>query len=144
MNQRQHALLARALQDACGGPEKCLELLAGTPHRTKRSWLYKARDPNSHVTMTMGQVAVLEGHQNWRLYSLTLSRQRAAPTETLCALDEACEGTADMGAALRLIRHALADDVITETEAREIEPMLQQVEARLAGIRSAFPKEGGQ
>ena len=132
---RQPAFLARALQDACGGPERCLELLEPTPFRTSRTRLYETRAPGSGLTMSAGAIAVLEDHQNWRLYSATLARRREPPSEQECALSEALEGNEAMSTVQRLVRLAAADGVYTETEKREIEPALQRVEAHIAGIR---------
>lgn len=141
MNVRRHAFLARALQDACGGPDRCLELLEPTPFKTSRTRLYETRDPGSGRTMSVGAIAFLEAHQNWRLYSLTLARQHPEPSEALCALDEACEAAEDMAAAQKAVRLALADDGrISENEARGIEPLLQRVEARIAGVRAGMPR----
>lgn len=135
MNVRQHAFLARALQDACGGPDACLELLEPTPFKMGRTHLYECRDASCGRTMPIGAIAFLEQHQSWRLYSMTLVRQVAPPTEDECAFNEACEGNEAMSEAQRLVRLAAADGVYTEFEKREIEPVLQQVEARIAGIR---------
>ncbi len=141
MNVRQHAFLARALQDACGGPDRCLELLEPTPFRMSRTRLYATRDPGNRYTMPIGAIAFLEAHQNWRLYSLTLARQHPEPSDDLCALSEACEAAEDMAAAQKAVRLALADDGrISETEARGIEPLLQRVEAHIAGVRAGMPR----
>lgn len=138
MNVRQHAFLARALQDACGGPETCLELLEATPFKMGRTHLYACRDAGSGKTMPIGAIAWLEEHQNWRLYSLTLNRRAKPPTEAACAKSEACEATEAMSAAQRLVRLAAEDEIYTEHEKREIEPALQRVEAHIAGIRQAM------
>ena len=138
MNVRQHAFHARALQDACGGPDRCLELLEASPFKMGRTHLYDCRDPAKGRTMPIGAIAFLEAHQNWRLYSATLARQLAQPSDAACALSEACEAAEDMAAAQRLVRLAQADGVITEYEKREIEPVLLRVEARLQGVRSAL------
>ena len=42
---------------------------------------------------------------------------------------------------LLLASPALADGKISENEKREIEPVLQRVEARLHGVRSALDRE---
>lgn len=141
MNVRQHAFLARALQDACGGVDACLKLLDPTPFRMGQTHLYDCRDPSKGRTMPVGAIAHLEAHQGWRLYSMTLARQHPEPSEVLCALAEACEAAEDMAAAQRAVRLALADDGrISEFEARDIEPILQRVEARIAGVRAGMPR----
>lgn len=135
MNVRQHAFLARALQDACGGPDRCLELLEATPFKTSRTRLYETRDPGAGRTMTAGAIAFLEDLQGWRLYSATLARHKAPPSADECALSEALEGNEAMAIVQRKVRLAAADGVFTETEKRDIEPELQRVEAHIAGIR---------
>tara|TARA_R110002167_G_scaffold12963_6_gene54889 strand:- start:3390 stop:3821 length:432 start_codon:yes stop_codon:yes gene_type:complete len=137
MNVRQHAFHARALQDACGGPDRCLELLQNTPFRMSRTRLYATRDPGNPFTMPIGAVAFLEAQQNWRLYTLTLARQHPEPTETECAISEACEATEAMSMAQRLVR-LHAPDGFTEHEKREIEPHLQMVERHIAGVRAGM------
>lgn len=141
MHVRQHAFYARALQDACGGPDRCLELLEASPFKMGRTHLYDCRDPAKGRTMPVGAIAFLEAHQNWRLYSATLARQMAQPSDAICALSEACEGAEDMASAQRLVRLAGLDGEYSENEKRQIEPILQRVEARLHGIRSALDRE---
>lgn len=138
MNVRQHAFLARALQDACGGPEACLDILEPTPFKMGRTHLYDCRDPGKGRTMPVGAIAALEEHQNWRLYSLTLARQARPPSDQACAASEASEATEAMAAAQRLVRLAGADGVYTENEKREIEPALQRVEAHIQGVRRSM------
>lgn len=138
MNPRQHAFHARALQDAVGGPDKCLELLEATPFKMGRTRMYEARDPDAGVTMPIGAVEFLEARQNWRLYSLTLCRQHPEPTEAQCAMSEACEAAELLATIQRKIRLRGATTPFTENEKRELEPMLLKAEAHIQGIRRAM------
>lgn len=138
MHPRQHAFHARALQDACGGPDRCLELLETTPFKMGRTRMYEARDPGAGVTMPIGAVEFLEGHQNWRLYSLTMARAHPAPTEAQCAASEAAEAAEIMMSIHGQLRRRGASSPFTEFEKRELEPMLIRAEGHIAGIRRAM------
>lgn len=144
MNVRQHAYLARALQDACGGPDACLEILEPTPFKMGRTHLYETRDPGSGRSMPIGAVVFLEQTQRWPFYSASIAQLRPLPTDDECALSEALDGTEAMATVQRKVRIASADGVYTEAEKRDIEPELQRVEAHIAGIRrgmeAAAPK----
>lgn len=141
MHVRTHAPLARALQDACGGPDACLALLEGTPFATSRTRLYATRDPGSGKTMTMGAVAHLEGLQNWRLYSFSVAKQGQLLPATANASAEAADAFERMARVHSLVR--IAEGVrgpggFTENECRDIEQALREVEASIAGIRSVM------
>lgn len=138
MNPRQHAFHARALQDACGGPDTCLDLLEATPFKMGRTRMYEARDPDGGVTMPIGAVEFLEARQNWRFYSLTMSRAHPEPTEAQCAESEACEAAEILSAIQSRIRKRGASGPFTEFEKRELEPMLLRAEAHIHGIRRAM------
>lgn len=137
MHVREHAPLACALQDACGGADACVELLKGTPFATSRSRLYDARTENSGRTMTMGAVAYLERHANWRLYSFKVAHQARVIVPAVDASAEAGDAFERMARVHSLVRIADAGSAPwSENTRREVEAALQAVEAKIAGIRS--------
>lgn len=137
MHVRSHAPLARALQDACGGPDACLALLRPTPFATSRTRLYETREPGSGRTMSIGAVALLEAHQNWRLYSFSVARQGLPLSDVASASAEAADAFERMARVHSLVRLAEVQG-FTENSRREIEQALQQVERSVAGIRTVM------
>lgn len=138
MNLRQHAVLARALVHANGGADACLNLLEETPFKLGRTHLYECMDPACGKTLPAGAIAFLELKGQHREYSRTLSGAAAPPSDAECAVAEICEANEISAMAQRMVRLAAADRVFTETEKREIEPLLQQLEARIRGVRAAM------
>lgn len=138
MNSRQHAFLARALQDALGGTDKCVELLENTPFAISRTSLYECRDPGKGKTMPAGVITHLELIAQKSIYSTAMLQVRAAPSDAECAVSEACEASETMAKVQAMIRRAGEDRVFTEHEKREIEPHLQRVESLLVGVRAAM------
>lgn len=141
MNPRQHAFLARALQDACGGPDRCLNVLEVSPYKMGRTHLYDTRDPSTGRTMPIGAVQLLEAVCNKSLYTAVLCTKTAGPTDAECAVSEACELSEQAATLQRLVRLAAEDGSITENEKREIEPTIQGVERLCLGLRAAM--DGG-
>ncbi|NBW06940.1 MAG: hypothetical protein EBR82_02815 [Caulobacteraceae bacterium] len=138
MNPRQHAFCARALQDACGGADACLNVLDDTPFKMGRTHLYDTRDPSTGRTMPIGAVAFLEKVCRRKIYTEVISAQVDGPTDAECAVSEACEIT-ETGAQLqRLVREAASDGVFSEHEKREIEQVLQLLQNHIAGVRSCL------
>lgn len=139
MHVRSHAPLARALQDACGGPDACLALLQGTPFATSRTRLYATRDPGSGRTMSVGAVAHLEAQQNWRLYSFSIANQARPIVTAVDASAEAGDAFERMARVHSLVRIADASSgPWSEFTRREIEEALQAVETSIAGIRTVM------
>ena len=138
MNTRQHAALARALVSARGGTDAVLNLLEDTPFKIGRTHLYDCMDAGSGKTLPAGVIAFLELEGGHRAYSAALAGAEAPPTEAECAVSEICEANETSAVAQRMIRIAGADGVYTETEKRQIEPVLQQIEARVRGARAAM------
>lgn len=139
MHVREHAQLARALQDTCGGADACVELLKGTPFATSRSRLYATRDEDSGRTMSMGAVAFLERRKNWRLYSFKVAHQARVIVPAVDAAAEAGDAFERMARVHSLVRIAEASDgPWSENTRREIEAALQAVEVKIAGIRSTM------
>lgn len=143
VNPRQHAFLARTLQDDCGGVDACLNILEVTPYKMGRTHMYDCREPGSGRTMPIGAVLFLEQHLQRAtgkapVYLIALASAEAGPTEAQCATSEACEASEVMAIAQRLVRKAGEDNVYTETEKREIEPHLLRVEAHIRGVRAAM------
>lgn len=141
MNIRQHAFLARTLQDNCGGVDQCVTILEDTPFAMGRTAMYACRESSACKTMPIGAVYLLEQHCGHCSYSQALLQAGPAPTDAECAISEACEASELMAQAQGMIRRAGEDHVYTENEKREIEPMLQRVEAHLRSVRTAM--EGG-
>lgn len=142
MNVRQHAFLARALQDACGGPETCLKLLEPTPFRMSRTRFYACRDPEAGRTLPIGVVQFLEAQCQWKLYSASVAQQTPPPNDAACALSEACEGNEAFAHVQFLVRMAVARGGPTETDKREIECALQVVERQVQRVRAALDHGG--
>lgn len=139
MHVREHAPLARALQDACGGPDACLELLRQTPFATSRTRLYATRDPGTGRTMSVGAVAFLEAARNWRLYSFKIAHQARPIVAAVDAAHEAGDAFERMARVHSLVRIADAGPAPwSEFTRREIEQALQAVEASIAGIRTVM------
>lgn len=138
MNPRQHAVLSRKLQDACGGADACVNLLENTPFKMGRTFVYDCRDASRERTMPIGAIAVLEAHCGRKIYSAVVATSVAPPTEAECALSEAFELNETGGILQRLVRLAADDGVFTETEKREIEPILAAIEERARGVRAAM------
>jgi hypothetical protein len=142
LNTRQHAHLARALQDACGGVDACLNILEVTPYKMGRTHMYDCREQGSGKTMPIGAIVFLDRHLAGAgkapLYTPALQSTDLEPTDAQCATSEACEASEVMAIAQRRVRKAGEDNVYTETEKREIEPHLQRVEAHIRGVRAAM------
>ena len=137
MNPRQHAVLARKLQDACGGADTCVNLLEETPFKMGRTYVYACRDAASGRTMPIGAIAVLEERCGQKLYSSAVY-VKAPPSEAECALSEAFELNETGSDLQRLVRLAAEDGVFTEHEKRQIEPVIQLIEERARGLRAAM------
>lgn len=138
MNVRQHAFLARALQDANGGVDACLNLLEPTAFAMGRTHMYACRDPGSGRTMPIGAVVFLERACRARPYTAVICAEAPEPTDADCAVSEVCELN-ETGAFLqRLVRKAAEDGEFTENEKREIEPVLQAVERHARNLRKAM------
>ena len=88
MNVRQHAVLARALQDANGGVDHCLNLLEDTPFKMGRTHMYDCRDHGTGRTMPIGAVIFLERTCGSRLYTSVICAEAPEPTEAECAVSE--------------------------------------------------------
>lgn len=138
MNSRQHAFLARALQDACGGADHCVELLDKTAFAMGRTAMYDCRDPGKSKTMPAGAITHLELIAQKNIYTSAMLQARVAPTDAECAVSEACEASETMATVQAMIRRAGEDKIFTENEKREIEPHIQRVESLLAGVRTAM------
>lgn len=138
MQLRQHAYLARELQDACGGPDACLNILEASPFPIGRTHLYDTRDPSTPRTMPIGAVEVLEAVSQKKIYTGVLGARVAAPTDVECAVSEACELTETVAVLQRLVREAARDDSFSENEKRDIEPFLLSVERLCIGLRAAM------
>ena len=138
LNIRQHAFLARALQDACKGADRCVTLLENTPYAMGRTALYACRDPETGKTIPSGALNQLEQVSGNNTYSRSLADAAPPPSESECAISEACEASETMARAQSMIRKAGEDGVYTENEKREIEPVLQQVEGHLRSIRAGM------
>lgn len=138
MNIRQHAYLARALQDACGGADRCVTLLENTPFAMGRTAMYGCRSSEDGKTMPIGALHLLEQACGEPIYSQALLNAGPAPSEAECAISEACEASETMVYAQSLIRKAGADGIYTELEKRDIEPELQRVEAHVRSIRAGM------
>lgn len=138
MNTRQHAVLSRALVQAAGGADNCLNLLEETPFKIGRTHLYDCMDHDTGRTLPAGAIAVLESHSGHRAYSQALTGVTAPPSDAECAVAEICEANENSALAQRLVRLAAQDRVFTEQEKREIEPFLQAIEARVRGVRAAM------
>lgn len=137
MNPRQHAVLSRKLQDACGGADACVTLLETTPFKMGRTFIYECRDASTGRTMPIGAIAVLEAACGQKIYSSAVYVNEA-PTDAECALSEVFELNETGGALQRMVRLAVEDGIVTEHEKREIEPILQLIEARARGVRAAM------
>ena len=142
MNTRQHAYLARALQDACGGADRCVTLLESTPFAMGRTYMYGCRSSEDGKTMPIGALHLLELECGEPIYSQALANAGPAPSDAECAISEACEASETMARAQSMIRKAGADGIYTEHEKRDIEPELQRVEAHVRSIRAGM--EGAQ
>lgn len=138
MQLRQHAYLARELQDACGGPDACLNILEVSPFPIGRTHLYDTRDPSTPRTMPIGSVEVLEGVCQRKIYTAVLCARQAAPSDAQCAVSEACELTETVATVQRLVREAAKDDDISENEKRDIEPHILAIERLCLGLRAAM------
>ncbi|GAA0394682.1 hypothetical protein GCM10009093_21570 [Brevundimonas terrae] len=138
MNIRQHAYLARALQDACGGADRCVTLLEETPFAMGRTAMYGCRSSEGGKTMPIGALHLLELECAKPIYSQALVNAGPAPSEAECAISEACEASETMARAQSMIRKAGADGFYDENEKREIEPELQRVEAHVRSIRAGM------
>lgn len=142
MKPRQHAYLARALQDACGGVDACLNILEASPYKMGRTHMYDCREPSTGRTMPIGAVQLLELVHGKRLYTAVICQTAAEPTDAECATSEACELNETAAEVQRLVRLAAADHDFTENEKREIEPKLQVMERHIAGLRGAMDAKG--
>ena len=138
MKLRQHAYLARALQDACGGPDACLNILEASPFPIGRTHLYDTRDPSTPRTMPIGAIEVLETLCQEKIYTGVMCAWSAPPSDAECVVSESCELTETVATLQRLIREAAKDDDISENEKREIEPTIIAVERLCLGLRTAM------
>ena len=138
MNTRQHAYLARALQDACGGVDACLNLLEHTPWKMGRSHLYDCRDPSSGRTMPVGAILFLEEKAGRSVYTPAICRDAPPPTDVQCADSESAELSYQGALLHKMVRQAGEDRVYTEHERRQIEPVLLSIEQLCQGVRAAM------
>lgn len=141
MKPRKHAYLARALQDACGGPDACLNILEVSPFPIGRTHLYDTRDPSTPRTMPIGSVDVLEGICGEKIYTSVICASSPEPSDVECAVSEACEMTETVALLQRLVRKAAEDGEFSENEKRDIEPTIIAIERLCGGLRAAM--DGG-
>lgn len=100
--------------------------------------MYACRDPETGKTLPAGALHQLELFCGVKNYSQSLAQAVPLPSEAECAISEACEASETMARAQSLIRKAGADGIYSEYEKREIEPVLQQVEAHVRSIRAGM------
>lgn len=144
MRPREHAFIAAALVNACGGVEATLGRLQATPYTMGQSTLYDCLDPSKPRTMPIGAVGELEAQLNWRYYSLRLFRQLdTGPDPATDPMTEACNAFESMAAVQALTRKADLQGY-TENRCREIEQALIMVESSFARLRASMDVQLGQ
>lgn len=133
MNATQHALLAHALIDACGGVDACCYPVT----RVERSALYKYRDPKSGVFMPADVIEALETKAKNPLYSGMLFGQVEVDAPTDDAIQEAADVDEAGNDVWRFIRRTMSEGArpLNENEHREAERLVLRVEREAAELR---------
>lgn len=140
MNARQHALIARALIDACGGVDEATSALERLPSKRGRTQLYKYRDAGSACFMPADVIADLEAYCGKPIYSQILFEARPSRPDASCLIKEACD-VGESGVTLQaLVRRLAGDDDISENDAREIEAFLLKHDDQVRQVRGALQR----
>lgn len=140
MNARQHALIARALIDACGGVDEATNALEQLPSKRGRTQLYKYRDAGSGCFMPADVIADLEAYCGKPIYSQILFEARPTKPEVASLIEEACD-VGESGMTLQaLVRRLAGDDDVSENDAREIEAYLLLHEGQVREVRAALER----
>lgn len=130
-------MLARALMDACGGVDECIDAC-----RAGRTQLYAYRDASSGRFMPADVMADLEAYCGQPIYSRALVEARPASATVDSVVEEACDIGEAAVSLQRLVRMAAKDGELTEHEKREIEEGLQKLEAEARDLRAAMDTRG--
>lgn len=135
MNPRQHARLARALIDACGGLAEASEACG-----TSKSVLSTYQNPEEHATMSARVIADLEAYCGEPLYSRALFEARPSAADARDLLDEACEAAEAVAGFQRKVRLATRDGQITPRErddlARTGAEAVEQLREAVEGVET--------
>lgn len=131
MTPREHARLARALIDACGGLDE-----AAANCRVSRSKLSDYQNPNVGLFMPSDVMDCLQEYCGKPIFSDAMSAKFAAPVVNGDLLPAACEVTESASALMSFTRQASADGKFTPRELDEIAAAERQVEDALERSRA--------
>ena len=141
LTPREHAHLARALIDACGGVD---EILRQEPSisRVGRSPLYDYAAGRRFMPMDV--VSDLEAYAGEPVYSRVMAERRPYRLETASPGEEACSLSEHAAALQHAVRLAAADHVYTPRELAELEVAVAGIEVLGARLRTALTRAAAQ
>jgi hypothetical protein len=129
MSPRKHALLARALIDACDGVED-----AERACRVGQSQLYNYCSPNHPATMPVDVIAELEDYCGQAIYSRALANRNGGATPSQDIVIDALEIN-ERAAHLSTEAHAaMRDGRIDEGERRRLNTILRNIRERMEAV----------
>lgn len=141
MNATQHALLARALIDACGGVDACCKPTT----RIERSQMYAYRTIGSGAYMPADVIDALEKRCANPVYSSFIASQISVEPDTDCLVDEAADVDEAANDVWRFLRRiGVEPRPFTENERREAERLVQRLERETAELRTLLARMDGQ
>lgn len=131
MTPREHARLARALIDACGGLDE-----ATANCRVSKSKLSDYQNPNVSLFMPSDVMDCLQEYCGKPIFSDAMSARFSEPVISGDLLPAACEVTESASTLMAFTRQAGADGQFTPRELDEIAAAERQVEAALERSRA--------
>lgn len=131
LSQREHARIARALIEACGGLDE-----ATRNCRVSKSKLSDYQNPNQAVFMPADVMAELEVFCGQPVYSTALAGRFGPVTAHGDLAEAACRVTEAAAIMQQTVREALADGVLTPREIDDVAATERQVADALDKLRA--------
>lgn len=135
MSNAQHAQLARDLIRACGGARKAAALC-----RLERSRLYEFEDETGDAYMPADIIADLEEYCGDPIYSRGLVENRPSAVEPGRLVDETSSLTEISASLQAYARSAVADDVVTRVEKRQLLALLAKIKDQIRSAEAAIER----
>jgi len=131
MNPRVHSRLARNLIKACGGLEESAQAC-----RIGKSQLSNAQNANHDAILPADVIQELESYCGDPLYSRALLEACQAVSGTGDIVGEALDVVGQVATLSAHIHHALADNVVTPSEANKVADMIVVIRQSVAQIEN--------
>ena len=138
MDAERHALLARRLMDACGGPVASADFC-----RLEKSQLSRFGDPEAGQFMPADVICDLERKAGSPIYSQAIADWRPPVGEIECIVTESMVHTEAAADLQREAREAAKDRTITPAEARRLRRRILSQQEHLRELDATIVKAAG-